>query len=101
MYSGLVNAFKNKMTRINIDDPEDEEEDPQISVVPLEIKEQLQSLLDEDPDNMTAKPLFERWKNKHGREREYEREKVLRQAKYLRTKMLNDKRKQRRRNMCG
>ena len=95
-YAGLVSKAKKNQGN------DDEDESPRGPLVPAEIKEELQSLLDEH-GNITAKPLFELWKTEYGEHKDYTYDKaqVMKVAQYLRQKMLIDKRKQQKRNMSG
>lgn len=92
MYSGLVKQYKDHGKVQSRPKP-----DP---LVPPEIKAELQSLLNDHP-NLTAKPLFALWKAQFAMNREYDEEKVQKQAQYLRQKLLSDTKRRLKRNMLG
>ncbi|CAJ1967739.1 unnamed protein product [Cylindrotheca closterium] len=94
MFSGLVQQSKQNGNKII---SFQKKSGPLVSP---EIKAELQSILDKKPD-YTPAPLVDAWKKAFAANREYDEEKVRKQATRLRAKLMIDMKKRLKRSMAG
>ncbi|CAJ1947020.1 unnamed protein product [Cylindrotheca closterium] len=94
MFSSLVQQSKQNGNKIISFQKKSE------PLVPPKIKAELQSMLDENP-NWTLVPLLNEWKERFSGNREYDEEKVKKQATCLRAKLMIDLKRRLMRSMAG